>query len=174
MTNEQKQTAGVAVASLILGILGLILLGPLGSIPAVICGHIGLSQIKKNPDTLQGGGLAIAGLVMGYLQIALLVILIPLFMAIAIPAVVAATDKAQEVVCLSTMQQIETAKDMWAMEQGLGDFSEIDIQAVNAQMGPGMDLTCPDGGVYEYRAIGVSPSCTVHGPLYQILETIDE
>lgn len=174
MTTTQKQTAGIALASLILGILGLILLGPLGSIPAVICGHIGLSNIKKNPDTLQGDGLAIAGLVMGYLQIALMVILIPLIMAVAIPAVMTVADKAQEVVCFSTMQQIETAKDRWAMEQGLSDFSEVDVQTVNAQMGSGMAPTCPDGGVYEYREIGVSPSCSVHGPLYQLLKSLDE
>ena len=55
-------TNGLAVASLILGILWL---GWLGSILAIVFGHVSLSQIKR---TGQGGrGMAIAGLVLGYL-----------------------------------------------------------------------------------------------------------
>ena len=87
MTTQQKQRVGVAVASLVLGILGLILLGPLGSIPAVICGHIALSRIKKNPEMLSGDGMALAGLILGYVQIAFMIVLVPLLAAILVPAV---------------------------------------------------------------------------------------
>jgi hypothetical protein len=54
----------MAIASLILGIL--FVLFPL-SIPAVVFGHIALSQIKRSAGRLGGAGLAIAGLVLGYL-----------------------------------------------------------------------------------------------------------
>ena len=44
-------------------------------IPAVICGHIALSQMKS-PDNQQGGrGLAIAGLVCGYCGLAFFLIM---------------------------------------------------------------------------------------------------
>lgn len=76
MTAQQKQRVGAALASLVLGILGLVLIGPLGSIPAVICGHVALSRIKKNPAALAGDGLAFAGLILGYVQIGATAILL--------------------------------------------------------------------------------------------------
>jgi eukaryotic-like serine/threonine-protein kinase len=42
---------------------------PVSSIPAIICGHIAISRIKKQSDILRGKRLAIAGLVLGYLPI---------------------------------------------------------------------------------------------------------
>ena len=94
MPQQQKKTAGVAVASLVLGILGLILIGPLGSIPAVICGHLALSRLRKNPEGLGGDGLATAGLIMGYIQIGLMVVMLPLLAAIILPAITRATSQA--------------------------------------------------------------------------------
>jgi Flp pilus assembly pilin Flp len=60
------RTSGLAIASLVCGILGFFSAGLMG-IPAVILGHISRSQIKKNP-ALQGGGLALAGLITGYVS----------------------------------------------------------------------------------------------------------
>ena len=67
---QGARTNGLAIASLVLGILWICYLG---SILAVIFGHVALSQIKKSNGTQTGGGLAIAGLVLGYLGIAILV-----------------------------------------------------------------------------------------------------
>ena len=61
-------TNGFAIASLVLGILTLC---GLGSVLAVIFGHIALGQIKDRNQT--GRGLAIAGLVLGYVGIGLVV-----------------------------------------------------------------------------------------------------
>jgi uncharacterized RDD family membrane protein YckC len=67
---QPTETAASAIASLALGICScLLLLGPLAGIPAVVCGHVALSNMKANPR-LGGKGLAIAGLVTGYLGIA--------------------------------------------------------------------------------------------------------
>jgi hypothetical protein len=64
-------TNGLAIASMVLGIIWLYWLG---SILAVIFGHIALSQIKR---TNQGGkGMAVAGLVLGYIGLAVLVVVI--------------------------------------------------------------------------------------------------
>jgi hypothetical protein len=60
-------TNGFAVASLVLGILWI---WWIGSALAVVFGHIALGQLKARP---QGGrGLAIAGLILGYIGLALL------------------------------------------------------------------------------------------------------
>jgi hypothetical protein len=50
------------------GLLGFCCGGPVLGIAAVICGHLGLSKINANP-TLQGRGLAMAGLILGYLAV---------------------------------------------------------------------------------------------------------
>lgn len=68
MTEHRQKTIGIAIASMVLGILG-VLIGPLCAIPAIICGHIAKSKIKKDPQTLGGVKQAQAGLVLGYLQI---------------------------------------------------------------------------------------------------------
>ncbi len=65
--------SGLAIASLVLALVGLcagIFLG----IPAVICGHMALNRIKQSNGMLGGRGMAIAGLVIGYLEIAVTVL----------------------------------------------------------------------------------------------------
>lgn len=71
-TMQEVTTSGLAIASLILGIC-VCLAGILTGIPAVICGHLALSQIHKDPVRVGGRGLAVTGLVFGYLSIAMLV-----------------------------------------------------------------------------------------------------
>jgi len=61
---------GVVVASLVLGVLSLFLVCFTG-IPAVVCGHIGLSRIKKSAGRETGAKMAVTGLVLGYFGIAL-------------------------------------------------------------------------------------------------------
>jgi len=55
-------TSGLAVASLVLGVVWLC---GLGSLLAVIFGGVSLSQISKSRGTLEGKGMAVAGLVLG-------------------------------------------------------------------------------------------------------------
>jgi hypothetical protein len=73
-----RSTNGLAVASLIAGFFWL---GWFGSFLAVIFGHVALSQIKQSGGRQEGNGLAIAGLVLGYMGLAtlLLVILVSAF-----------------------------------------------------------------------------------------------
>ncbi len=71
--NRPPATSGLAIASLICGILGLVTCFPIFGIPAVICGHLAMHQISRHPQSIPGRGLAIAGLVMGYLSILVLV-----------------------------------------------------------------------------------------------------
>ena len=63
--------SGLATASMILGIVGLCT--GIAGIAAVICGHMALNKIKQSNNMLQGRGMAIAGLVLGYLEIAAMV-----------------------------------------------------------------------------------------------------
>lgn len=69
-------SSGAATASLIFGILSYIFLPVIGAIVAVICGHVAIGQIRASGDRVGGKGMAIAGLVLGYLQIAGVVLFI--------------------------------------------------------------------------------------------------
>lgn len=65
------RTSGMATASMVLGIIGLCPY-TLGILPllAVIFGHIALNSINKSGGMIQGKNQAIAGLILGYLTIA--------------------------------------------------------------------------------------------------------
>ena len=64
------RTSTLAIISLIGGITGFSILPLLGSIVAVITGHMAHSEIKKGGGMITGKGMATAGLIMGYLTIA--------------------------------------------------------------------------------------------------------
>lgn len=65
------QTSTLAIISLVAGIAGWTVLPLIGSIVAVITGHMAKSEIKEQAGALGGDGLATAGLVLGYLSIGL-------------------------------------------------------------------------------------------------------
>lgn len=74
-------TSGLAIASIVCGILSLFFCfcgGMLLGIPAVICGHMALKQTGSEspgmPPRMGGRGMAIAGLVMGYIGILLIIL----------------------------------------------------------------------------------------------------
>ncbi|MFO7585697.1 MAG: DUF4190 domain-containing protein [Anaerolineales bacterium] len=67
-------TSTMAVISLISGILGFIALPILASIVALFTGYAARGETRAAPPTASGDGLATAGIVMGWIQIALGVI----------------------------------------------------------------------------------------------------
>jgi hypothetical protein len=60
-------TSGLAIASLVMGLVGLFTCIMILGIPAVICGHMAMHQIANSPVPMVGRGMALAGLVCGYL-----------------------------------------------------------------------------------------------------------
>jgi Domain of unknown function (DUF4190) len=63
---NDTRTSTLAVISLVAGILGWTLLPLLGSLGAIITGHMARSEIRRSAGTVEGNGLAIAGLVLGW------------------------------------------------------------------------------------------------------------
>ena len=58
--------SGMAIASMVLGIMGVLGAAILTSVPAIICGHIARRQIRKSKGLEQGKGIALTGLILGY------------------------------------------------------------------------------------------------------------
>ncbi|WOB28294.1 MULTISPECIES: DUF4190 domain-containing protein [Xanthomonas] len=74
-----RQTSAMAIVSLVAGILGWTLIPVLGSVCAIITGHLARAEIRRNPQGLEGDGLAIGGLILGWLAAAMWVIGIAIF-----------------------------------------------------------------------------------------------
>jgi hypothetical protein len=73
-----RPTNGLAIAALVCGVGGFVI--GLSFIPAIICGHLARAQIRRTGE--QGAGLALAGLILGYVGIALFIVLIAVFVVI--------------------------------------------------------------------------------------------
>ena len=71
-----RSTSGLAITSLVLGIVGLLFCG-LTSIPGAVVGHMALNRIKRTGE--EGQGMAMGGLITSYITIVLWVILWILF-----------------------------------------------------------------------------------------------
>jgi hypothetical protein len=85
--SRPRHTNGFAIASLVLGILGILGdflfgVGIVGSVLALIFGYVGRSQIRERGDS--GGGMAIAGIVLGWIAVALFILFILLFVVVGI------------------------------------------------------------------------------------------
>jgi hypothetical protein len=121
--NEQKPStpspagakrSGLAISSLILGGLSIFPLGVFGAIPAIVCGHLGVVRIKRSSGVLSGRGLAIAGLVLGYLGLALI--------PVKFVAINNAREKAREVSCQMNLHQVYQQCQMMAMDSANHEY----------------------------------------------------
>ncbi|HQW81508.1 MAG: DUF4190 domain-containing protein [Rhodanobacteraceae bacterium] len=79
MTIPARPNSTSAILSLVFGVVAWFMVPVLGAIAAVVCGHIARGEIRRSNGQLDGDGMAIAGLVLGYLQLTLTVALIVLF-----------------------------------------------------------------------------------------------
>lgn len=65
----QRQTNALAVVSLICGILAWMVMPIVGSIIAIITGHLARRDIRAQPDRYEGDAMAVIGLVLGWGQV---------------------------------------------------------------------------------------------------------
>jgi type IV pilus assembly protein PilA len=104
-----SETSGKAIASLICGLLGFIFPA---AIAAIILGHISRSEIRKSGGRLIGSGLALTGLILGYLGISFIPFLI--IAAITIPNLLRARIAANEASAVSMVRTINVAEVTYA------------------------------------------------------------
>jgi len=112
---EQPETSKLAIWSLVLALAGFILVG-LTSLPAVVCGHLALSGIKKSNGRQTGQGLAIAGLICGYLMSVVFVIAI--LAGLTAPMVIRHKKKADQVEAIGNAKQISLAMMQFEADYG--------------------------------------------------------
>ncbi|MDY6875740.1 MAG: DUF4190 domain-containing protein [Chloroflexota bacterium] len=71
-SSATPQTSGMAVGSLIASIVGFTIVPIIGGIVGLILGYIARKQIRESEGTFTGAGLALAGIIMGWIQVVLL------------------------------------------------------------------------------------------------------
>ncbi len=64
--------SGLAIVSLVFGIVSWVAVPLLGSLVAIITGHLARGEVKRSGGRVGGGGMAVAGLILGYTSVALL------------------------------------------------------------------------------------------------------
>ena len=160
---QPARNSALAIWSLVLGILALACFSVLTAVPAVICGHKARTQIKRSAGALTGEGLALGGLITGYVSIALTVLMIPLLAAVAIPNFVRARDSAQRNVCWMNLDMIETAKQMWAVENKKSEKDVPSESDLKTYLKGGQLPACPKGGSYTLNAVDTEAACSLHG-----------
>lgn len=81
---------------------------------------------------------------------------IGLLSAIALPGFVRARESAQHNSHINHLRMIDAAKDQWAIETNQMTGAQPTAADINEYFRHGFP-TCPQGGVYEIRAVGESP-----------------
>ncbi len=72
MNVPARTTSTTAIVSLVFGIVCWVAIPFIGAIVAIICGHVARTEIRNAPaGSIDGDGMAIAGLILGYLHLLL-------------------------------------------------------------------------------------------------------
>ena len=80
-----RPTSGLAIASLVFGVLG-ITACMLPGILAIVFGHMAMGPTHPEKGNMSGRGLAVAGLILGYLSAAILILFVMFFFVAAVTA----------------------------------------------------------------------------------------
>lgn len=99
-------------------------------------------------------------------EIMIVVLIIGILLAIAVPQFVNARTQSQQSTCIANLSQIESAKEEWAMEAAqpataTPTWSDLVTQYMKSQP------NCPSGGTYTIQTLSVRPTCTISGHALQ-------
>ena len=106
----QGKTSGMAVASLVLGILGFC---GITAIAGLILGIAAQVRISRSGGRLKGSGLAIGGIVVSGIM---LLLALPIMAGLLLPALAKAKQKAQNINCVNNAGQVALAVRLYADE----------------------------------------------------------
>jgi len=94
----------------------------------------------------------------------IVVAIIGLLAAIAIPNFVRARTTSQTNACINNLRQIDGAVQQWALENQKTASATVVQASLNKYLGRGAAgtwPTCPAGGTYAVTTVATKPSCTI-------------
>jgi len=92
-------------------------------------------------------------------EIMIVVAIIGLLAAIAIPSFVKARNTSQQNACINNLRIIDAGKEQSAMAYRLTDGNSVLTASVNEYIKGNTTPICPGGGTYNYSLIGSAPLC---------------
>jgi len=95
-------------------------------------------------------------------EIMIVVAIIGLLAAIAIPSFVRARSTSQKNACINNLRQIDGAKDQWAIENNKVDGDAVTSGDCTPYLKGGWP-SCPASGTYAVTFVSDNPTCTVTG-----------
>jgi prepilin-type processing-associated H-X9-DG protein len=130
---------GMAVAALVLGILGLVLCPPIFGILGLVLGIVALVRASNRPAEYGGRGMAIGGICCGA---AGLLLVIPLQLAILLPSLSRARELAKRAVCSANLRGIGQSCHIYANDNE--EWFPPDLQTlIDAGHLTPAELQCP-------------------------------
>ena len=97
-------------------------------------------------------------------EIMIVVAIIGLLAAIAIPSFVKARNTSQQNACINNLRQIDAGKEQWAMADRKNNGDPVVTTSVDAYIKGNTTPECPAGGVYTYGNVGSEPDCNIETP----------
>jgi hypothetical protein len=142
---ESAKTSGLAITSIILGVLGFVTCG-VTSLVGLVLGIVGLTQIKGSGGRLKGDGLAIGGICVSGVSL-IAVPFIAILAGMLLPALGRARAEARKVRCASNLDQIAKGANMWLLKYG-----------DNTHWPPSLKALMDDGIIVEPKVF-LCPAC---------------
>jgi prepilin-type N-terminal cleavage/methylation domain-containing protein len=101
-------------------------------------------------------------------EIMIVVAIIGLLAAIAIPNFIKARETARKNTCINNLRLIDGAIQQWALETGMNSTTTVSLPALTVYLGRGGSGTinavggtvCPSGGSYAATTVNQKPTCT--------------
>jgi len=104
-------------------------------------------------------------------EIMIVVAIIGLLAAIAIPNFVRARNTAQKNSCINNLRQIDGAKQQWALEFKQNDTSLPATTDVQNYLKNNLFPHCPSSGSYGVNAVNTDPTCSLSSTSSHYLPT---
>jgi prepilin-type N-terminal cleavage/methylation domain-containing protein len=101
------------------------------------------------------------------IEIMIVVLIIGILLAIAVPNFVKARDTSRTKACIANLKQIDDAQQQWAMDN---KFDSTHAVALTDLCGAGLYIDtapqCPAGGNYTLTTVDAVPTCDVANHVY--------
>ena len=109
-------------------------------------------------------------------EIMIVVAIIGLLAAIAIPNFIKARETARKNTCINNLRLIDGAIQQWALEAGAGATSTVTLANLTSYLGRGGKGTintaggtvCPSGGTYSAQTVADKPTCSLSASGHQL------
>ena len=97
------------------------------------------------------------------IELLIVVAIILIMAAIAIPNFVEARTTSQENACINNLRMIDSAKAQWALEKSKKDADQPTAEDLKAYLNHDQFPHCPAGGEYTIGTVGEKPKCSISG-----------